>query len=1826
MNENKNNTGNAPQLINSFIKGMNKDVTDVFVPESVWINAINAITNTHNGELGSIGNEQSNLYCETFPYQVIGILNKYKSEWVVYSTDNISSEIGLFDESTCTYTKLVNDPCLNFSTYNLITGSVKMNYDCTYSAYWQDNLNPDRTMNLDPTRIPYICTPKTITVVKDFYNYVISSPAPANPCGVGLNVSGGQAPDPPGYFSYNIGLGAIYGLVTLSFNAYSIPDRFVVEYDGVDVIDTGYRGVNGYCVPVVGPGSGTASFMKTTLTTFAILKVYAPCGGTAWKATLGCPDPSAPGTPPLPPPASSSNIFYEDQNGNIIEVPAIAPGQSITICALDGSVNDINVDSIYTINQTTICAQVDEVLIDPNACGEEICTTNLDCDQLRLHPLITQPCVTVSKSQGSGQLNNGTYQAVIAYSENGIKLTDYSMPSNPQGLWDHSGIGGSIDINISNLDQNFEEFQLVVIGTVNQQSTAKIIGYYSINQTQIHLDLINASLVTADLSIIPLKSVVYEKSEKMFDIGGYLLRSGVTSQPFFNYQPLANNIKVNWVSVQYPSDYYWNGGNEVGYMRDEIYSFFIRWVYKTGARSASFHIPGRSSISSDLALEPLTSPDLIELTRRKRWQVYDTSSITSTATSTRPDGGVIIARGDMAYWESTENYPNSQPEVWGDLCNAPIRHHKMPSNETTHIHNAGGSQINVLGVEFTNILQPTDINGNPLTDIIGYEILRGSREGNRSILAKGLFNNMVEYTIQGNTSIKGLFQNYPYNDLRTDPFMHTPGDLIYRQDIFSFHAPENNLVKPYIGSGGYVRIYTEETGTAKFTPELPYKHPQFKFMSEQAFAGAALVSAGVSLLSLMGKKSSYASSTGHTTIALFGETNTTVVPWAITVPGIGGNPGESNYVQRNATTNFDKTISTSSESGTASVYSDLINHTASTAASAAGSGGIGGPTTGGLISVLSSAVTAFAVAGQAAMTFYHSFDTWLKIIYEFISYRDYVLQINSHGFYNNFSNIVNPNAPSSVKPSFNRLMTASSAKYTSAGLQDFNSNLRINNLNRNRFLTFQTVTTIPNTSNIDSSRNLIPNTNNAFASYDDNISSYYGAIKYDYQNQYGQLYAITQIPVNSCVYDVSNDVTIPHSSSQIFGGDVYINRYTEKSPYYFYNSWLIDVPNGTEWNYQNYINGPEPEYWLNSIRYDASLFNISLTISLIPEFGFNSPADYYNLHGYYATGSPISSSFKNAWMYLSNNSIRDFFTESELNLAFRDYGENSWEKFYDPIGNSFSDISLMFRADLITKPTYYEYDLSLSASRLYSNFSSWSNILPRDYDPAIYTTCFEYYPRRVIYSLQQQEGLKRDNWRNYLQFNYKDFEGKVNTIKSLNAQGSVILFEDAEPMQFVGIDTFQSAAGVKYTTGDAGLFQQNMQSIVNADDSFEYGTCISSKSVVNTPFGLYWVSQLTGKILNYAGSGITDISLGGMKYWFLQNLPSPLLQQYPDFPLYDNVVEGIAVQTVFDSQYELLYFTKKDYQPTAEFAEIADCIVYIPGQGYFINESLCNEAPLVITCPTGFTYNSATQLCEKITTFNICPVGYTYNAIDDQCELEVTELASCDTCIQLLSFDYSNFGACKTTVFSADTPTDFTYIDCSGVSNTISVGGSPGGNGFEQISVCEQVPLGGIIPPNDVCNDNLGFVTFRYKDCVTQNMVDVTYNLPTTNGVMTTFTIANPFCFVTGTLTIIAGLTVTNLTYSQNCGSIPPPPPVLQLISLSNSSGSAACPFGISTFPIQVWAYQPVVIGSIIYGTNIGTTPFPGDGNWYYVTGTLAYRIDVNGVVLDVLNCSPTLT
>ena len=130
-----------------------------------------------------------------------------------------------------------------------------------------------------------------------------------------------------------------------------------------------------------------------------------------------------------------------------------------------------------------------------------------------------------------------------------------------------------------------------------------------------------------------------------------------------------------------------------------------------------------------------------------------------------------------------------------------------------------------------------------------------------------------------------------------------------------------------------------------------------------------------------------------------------------------------------------------------------------------------------------------------------------------------------------------------------------------------------------------------------------------------------------------------------------------------------------------------------------------------------------------------------------------------------------------------------------------------------------------------------------------------------------------------------------------------------------------------------------------------------------------YISQAQGKIFQYT-NGLVNIADQGMKQWFNKYLPSILLSQFPGMEdcdsWIDNPVAGVGCQSVYDPNYDLVYFSKKDYECT-----LPECIDYVPCEGFVYNNTTCNNVPPTPCCPDGFTYNPSNppgEECERITT------------------------------------------------------------------------------------------------------------------------------------------------------------------------------------------------------------------------------------------------------------------
>ena len=142
----------------------------------------------------------------------------------------------------------------------------------------------------------------------------------------------------------NVDLGTGTGTVELSYAALGEPDKFIVEFDGVEVINTGYRGNSSQqgdlnaalanlgqpAETIQGVGTGTASFTKSTATTTATVKVFAPITNSTWQYTLGCPGGVATPTPtptatPTPTPTVTPYVPTPTPTATPTPTPTVTP-------------------------------------------------------------------------------------------------------------------------------------------------------------------------------------------------------------------------------------------------------------------------------------------------------------------------------------------------------------------------------------------------------------------------------------------------------------------------------------------------------------------------------------------------------------------------------------------------------------------------------------------------------------------------------------------------------------------------------------------------------------------------------------------------------------------------------------------------------------------------------------------------------------------------------------------------------------------------------------------------------------------------------------------------------------------------------------------------------------------------------------------------------------------------------------------------------------------------------------------------------------------------------------------------------------------------------------------------------------------------------------------------------------------------------------------------------------------------------------------------------------------------------------------------------------
>ena len=489
--------------------------------------------------------------------------------------------------------------------------------------------------------------------------------------------------------------------------------------------------------------------------------------------------------------------------------------------------------------------------------GTDLCdpvySNQIDCNGLNVQPNFAVPELDVTKVTTGGDLTAGTYQFAIQYCDAaGNPYTSYYSVTNPTPIADthvttpnfNYQVGKSIEVTVSNLDSTglFQYFNLAVIKTVNAITSVELAGTYFISELTQTITYTGQNVTQIRLTVDDIfeKYPYYDIAQDITAVRDILVWDQMTSIDRINYQSIASGITLGWETYRIPANENYanelNATNLRGYLRDEVYAFEIAFLLKNGKQTDGFHIPGRVANANDLFPVSTTNDDFIGdpedpiAGTSPYWKIYNTGTVTGFSPGYSPDPTYKgpYQHGEFSYWESTEKYPCNK-DVWGDLADTPIRHHKFPDVLVSPIFESAlfsspdsmvmqkdavfpmGVKIDVQQV--ASLISSSNLTTEQKSQIAGFKIVRGDRGTNKSIVAKGILRNVGKYDREGT---EYYFPNYPYNDLRQDPFLLSKSNAYTIPVANQSASSQCRSFSIYITSAGSV-VNGVPTGSIRYT-------------------------------------------------------------------------------------------------------------------------------------------------------------------------------------------------------------------------------------------------------------------------------------------------------------------------------------------------------------------------------------------------------------------------------------------------------------------------------------------------------------------------------------------------------------------------------------------------------------------------------------------------------------------------------------------------------------------------------------------------------------------------------------------------------------------------------------------------------------------------------------------------------------------------------------------------------------------------------------------------------------------------------------------------
>jgi len=1139
----------------------------------------------------------------------------------------------------------------------------------------------------------------------------------------------------------------------------------------------------------------------------------------------------------------------------------------------------------------------------------------VDCNKLLVQSKFTVPKITAISEETGGSLIYGAYQFTVQYSNSlGDGYGSYYNVSNPVSIFDdkitpnfNEQTTKSISLHIDNLDTSglYDYFNLAVIETINNITTPKKIGTFPITGKTFDYNYSGNTQTDIGLTISDIfeKFPYYDNADGVTSADNSLIWYNLSTQQEINYQQIWAKVHPQWESHQLPYnefESYRNGVNSANlrsYMRDEPIALEGLFVLVNGRETRSFHIAGRESVETDRTIVSNVDANSIKQNPCDEAVLKQRWQVYNTATKIGFTDEYLQSGINNACYIGSYEY--GEFAYWES-------DKKYPNNPL------------IWG----------ELSGKPIRHPKFPDAIISPIHSNNLSNDPNFIPNV--YPIGIRIDAASLYKAIKESNLTEEEKSQIVGFKIVRGN----RAGNNKSV---IAKGLFYNVgkYTRDNEEFYY-PNYPYNdvNPDPFISSEKVSYRQG--SRKDKLLNGFATDESKQRFTFHSPDTHFYQ------PFGV----------DSGYIKLD-TVEYGKARSHFVSVKRNAEYKFLTKEALYVAFALAMSSIVSLDSGGGFLGVAPS--TTVDLNNVVPV-----FTASLEMLKNLAQEKNYGYQYNSVGIYNNSYPIPNDIG--------NKNRGIETGKYLIEGFQSANDIHQINNFKRESSVYLKVNSSLPfphevsNIIPIDNSRYVLSDINNCDTPekiVTRDISVYYGAIKKEMPDQWGNMYSYETIDTGY-FQNLYDDNGQPYKSfPTVFGGDTFINRFGLKRKLAFFIDDTVDEPNGTDISLDDLGNIGYPIFYYSTKKIDTKIdfSNLQGEINNIVNTSFGNIIVNVLSGGVrpLVSGLIILATILNAYKdtlgvantnldcyatanlteegkaYLFAYGIPYFFVESEVNVDYRQAYNDKEGNFYPKVSNDIPDNWLQEVTVPIIQDNTYTYNKTYSKQNKENVFVH----LKEDYDPN--KTCLFEYPNRAIISDKSTLEETKNNWLVYRPVSYKDFPKEFGPLTALNGfQNRQVLarFENKSEIYNV-INTIQTSTGLA-SLGNNRVFESGPPlDLADTDDGF---TGSQHKLFLKTVFGNVFIDSKKGHVFLLSGSSLKNLADEDADKWFQEHLPFKISKQFPTINI-DNNFKDIGLHATYDSKYKRILITKLDYEPLS--AEIK----YIDGKFYIDDTeiSLQNE-------------------------------------------------------------------------------------------------------------------------------------------------------------------------------------------------------------------------------------------------------------------------------------------